>query len=139
MPVDVSNELRQLVAARADFRCEYCLMPQSASLRKHEPDHIVPFQHDGKTVADNLALACWRCNRNKGPNIGSFDPQTGALVQFFNPRRQMWEEHFDLIGGFIRPLTPEARVTVKILRINSEDRLAERDALIEAGLFEPFF
>jgi hypothetical protein len=136
MPVDIPNELRQLVAARADYRCEYCLMPQSASLHKYEPDHIVSRQHDGNTVADNLALACWRCNRNKGPNVGSFDPETGALIQFFNPRRQMWNEHFDLIGGFIQPLTPEARVTVKILRINDEDRLTERRNLMEAGLYE---
>ena len=136
MPVDIPNELRQLVAARADYRCEYCLMPQSASLHKHEPDHIVPRQHDGATVSDNLALACWRCNRNKGPNVGSFDPETGALVPFFNPRYQAWDEHFNLIEAFVQPLTPEARVTVKILRINDEDRLAERKSLIEAGLYE---
>ncbi len=37
-------------------------------------------------MVDNLALACLRCNRHKGPNVGSFDPLTGQLTPFFNPR-----------------------------------------------------
>lgn len=80
--------LRRLVIERAEGKCEYCLMPQSAGAFEHEPDHIVPIQHGGETKADNLALACLRCNRRKGPNVGSFDPETGALVQFYNPRSQ---------------------------------------------------
>lgn len=35
----------------------------------------------------------------------------------------------------IEPLTPEARVTVNILRLNDPDRLAERLSLLEAGLY----
>jgi len=81
----VSTHLRQFAVERANYCCEYCLLPQSVSLHKHEPDHIVPSQHGGITKADNLALACMRCNRYKGPNVGSFDPLTGKLVPFFNP------------------------------------------------------
>jgi hypothetical protein len=44
---DLSADLRLLVASRADNRCEYCLLPQSMSLHKHEPDHILPRQHGG--------------------------------------------------------------------------------------------
>jgi len=47
---------------------------------RHEPDHIIPIQHGGEATEDNLALAWMRCNRYKGPNVGSFDPETGALV-----------------------------------------------------------
>jgi len=131
----VSAGLRRTVAERADNRCEYCLMPQSLSLHRHEPDHIVPIQHGGRTDSDNLSLACMRCNRYKGPNIGSFDPETGKLVTFFNPRVQKWEEHFELNGSVIHPLTAEGRVTVKIFRLNDEDRLTERQRMTEAGLF----
>ncbi|MGC1376018.1 MAG: hypothetical protein WA821_07350 [Anaerolineales bacterium] len=76
-----------------------------------------------------------RCNRYKGPNVGSFDPETGALVAFFNPRSQQWQQHFQLEGAIIRPLTPEGRVTVKILRLNDESRLEERERLIRLGLY----
>ena len=135
MSWDISVALRRLVTERAEGRCEYCLVPKSVSAFEHEPDHIIPIQHGGKTKADNLALACLRCNRRKGPNVGSFDPQTGALVPFFNPRSQMWQEHFQLDGAIIQPLTPEARVTVKILQLNNEQRVEERERLIALGLY----
>ena len=135
MPSDVPASLRQLVAERAGYRCEYCLLPQGVSLHRHEPDHIVPRQHSGETYENNLALACLRCNRYKGPNVGSFDSLTGALVPLFNPRTQQWEAHFEWDGGTIRPLTPEGRVTVKILRLNDADRVAERQHLIAVGLY----
>ena len=130
MSSDLSVSLRQLVEERANSRCEYCLLPQWVSLHKHEPDHIVPRQHGGKTEANNLALSCMRCNRYKGSNVGSFDPQTGKLVPFFHPRTQKWTDHFRLEGEIIRPLTAEARVIVKILRLNDEERVAERQRLI---------
>ncbi len=100
-------------------------------MHRHEPDHLVPLQHGGVTETGNLALACMRCNRHKGPNLGSLDPETGALVRFFNPRVQRWADHFRLDGPLIQPLTPEGRVTVKILRLNEEDRVAERRLLLE--------
>jgi len=92
--LDIPAALRRRVAERAQYRCEYCLLPQAAALHQHEPDHILPRQHGGQTEEDNLALACLRCNRFKGPNVGSFDSVTGALVPLFNPRRQAWADHF---------------------------------------------
>jgi 5-methylcytosine-specific restriction endonuclease McrA len=135
MAADLSLSLRQLVAERAGYRCEYCLLPQAASLHRHEPDHIVPRQHDGETREDNLAFACLRCNRCKGPNVGSFDPLTGALVPLFNPRKQKWEDHFKWGGAMIQALSPEGRVTVKLLRLNDADRVSERQRLMAVGLF----
>jgi HNH endonuclease len=135
MSSDISNDLRQLVALRAEYNCEYCRLPQLFSLHKHEPDHILPRQHGGETEAENLALACFRCNRYKGPNVGSFDPLTGVLVPFFNPRTQNWKEHFSFDVAMIAPLTAEARVTVKILRLNDSERLDERQKLMEAEWF----
>jgi len=135
VPTDIPSALRQRVTERAADRCEYCLMPQAMSLHRHEPDHIVPRQHGGETQEDNLALACLRCNRYKGPNIGSFDPLTGNLVPFFNPRTQEWSDHFALEDAVIRPLTAEARVTVKLLRLNDEDRAKERERLLAVNLY----
>ena len=130
----ISSRLRQEVAERAHNRCEYCRLPQSAAFFKHEPDHIVPLQHGGETVLENLALACMRCNRYKGPNVGSFDPQTGVLTPFFNPRTQIWDEHFQMDGALIIPLTAEARVTIRILRLNDAERVQERLNLLQSGL-----
>jgi len=135
MPSDVPASLRQLVAERAAHRCEYCLLPEAVALHKHEPDHIVPRQHGGETHESNLSLVCLRCNRYKGPNVGSFDPLTGALVPFFNPRIHKWSDHFELDGATIQPRTPEGRVTVKILRLNDEEWVAERERLSDAGLY----
>ncbi len=106
MASPISPELRQSMLACAEYRCEYCLLPQAVALHRHEPDHIVPIQHGGATEADNLALACLRCNRYKGPNIGSFDPLTGQLAPLFHPRLQLWSQHFRFVDAEIRPLTP---------------------------------
>jgi hypothetical protein len=135
MASEVSTSLRRLVAERAAYRCEYCLLPQAVALHQHEPDHIVPLQHDGETHENNLALACLRCNRYKGPNVGSFDPLTGVLVPLFNPRIHVWSSHFTWEGAAIRPFTPEGRVTVRILRLNDTDRVAERQRLKAVGLY----
>jgi hypothetical protein len=135
MPETLSPDLRQLVFDRAEGRCEYCLLPQGVAAHKHEPDHIIPKQHDGETQADNLALACVRCNRYKGYNVGSFDPETGELVPFYNPRTQVWSVHFQLEGALIRPLTPEGRVTAKMLHFNDADRVEERQRLIAVKLY----
>ena len=135
MATPIQPDLRRLIAERAGYRCEYCLLPQAAALHRHEPDHIVPLQHGGVTDLTNLALACLRCNRHKGPNIGSFDPLTGQLVPLFHPRLQVWDQHFQIVDAEIIPLTAEGRVTARVLRFNDPDRLTERQRLIAARLF----
>jgi hypothetical protein len=136
MASDVPTRLRQLVVERAASRCEYCRLPQAFALHQHEPDHIIPRQHGGETHENNLALACLRCNRYKGPNVGSFDPLTSVLVPFFNPRTQAWTSHFAWEGARIRPLTPQGRVTEQLFRFNDAERVTERQRLMEAGLYE---
>ncbi len=135
MASDVSAALRRLIAERAKFRCEYCLLPQEFALRKHQPAHIVPRQHGGETSEANLALACVRCNRAKGPNLGSLDPLTGELIRFFDPRQDDWTAHFELDGASITPLTAQARVTVKIFQLNQPSRILERRQLLELGVY----
>jgi hypothetical protein len=135
MASDVSATQRRTVEMRAGHRYEYCGLPQAFAAHRHEPDHIIPLQHGGTTDENNLALACLRCNRYKGPNIGSYDPVTDKLTPFFHPRLQQWAQHFEWRQAEIIPLTPEARVTVKILRLNDEDRIIERKRLLDLGVF----
>ncbi|MCA9969183.1 MAG: HNH endonuclease [Anaerolineales bacterium] len=127
--------LRELAARRAAGRCEYCRFPEDAMLLAFEMEHIVAEKHGGKTVAANLALACPYCNRAKGTDLGSIDPETGELTPFFNPRMQEWADHFRLDGANIVPLTPAGRVTAAILQFNHPDRVAERQPLVQAGLY----
>lgn len=51
--------LVELVWKRAHHCCEYCRMPQIYDEIPFEIDHIIAEQHEGKTVASNLALACF--------------------------------------------------------------------------------
>lgn len=131
----VSSRLKQEVVKRAKGQCEYCLFPQEASFLPFEVEHIIAEKHGGETSLENLALACPYCNRFKGTDLGSLDPQTGSLTPFFNPRTQSWNDHFRLEGAQVIPLTPEGRVTITILQINHPDRIAERERLIAAGRY----
>ena len=129
----IPTELRRLVIKRAGARCEYCRLAEYVSFYPHEIDHIIAEKHDGLTVADNLACTCARCNRFKGSDLGSFDPQTGLFAFLFNPRTQVWDEHFAISKGRVIGMTPTGRVTVKLLQMNSADRIAERQTAQELG------
>jgi hypothetical protein len=122
----IPTTLRRQVIERARNRCEYCLLPAEVAFFPHEVDHVVAEKHGGATEIENLAFACWRCNRHKGSDLTSFDPQTRQLSPLFNPRTQLWSEHFAYERERIIGLTPEGRTTVTLLRLNSEERLIER-------------
>jgi hypothetical protein len=125
-------ELRRLVKSRAANCCEYCRLSQQSNLFAFHVEHIIATKHDGKTLADNLCLSCPDCNINKGSDIASFDPITGNLTFLFNPRTQDWTKHFsiDYDAGRIKGLTPEGRVTAKILKFNTDEQIAARIGLI---------
>jgi len=131
----IPTALWQIVQERAGGQCEYCLYPQDVSFLAFEVEHIIAKKHGGVTTADNLALACPYCNRFRGTDLGSLDPETGQLTPFFNPRTQRWADHFRLDGARIVPLTPEGRGTVAILQLNHPDRIVERQRLIQAGKY----
>ncbi len=101
-------------------------------------EHVIAEKHGGKTELENLALACPFCNRAKGTDLGSLDPESGMLTAFYNPRKDLWSDHFVLEGSLIRPLTAAGRVTVAILQLNSADRIAERELLVKLGQFPQF-
>ncbi len=129
--------LRRQVVERAYQSCEYCLLPAAVAFFAHEVDHVVAEKHGGTTEEANLAFTCWRCNRHKGTDLGSFDPDTGAFSLLFTPRAQQWRDHFALREGIIRGLTPEGRTTIRLLQINTEERVRERLRLVASGSYPP--
>ena len=98
----MNQQLVRLVWERAANRCEYCRMPHPQFRLPFQIDHVMARKHAGETDAENLALACFHCNRFKGPNIAGRDPLTGDLVRLFDPRRDRWSDHFVLEGGACR-------------------------------------
>ena len=82
----IPANFRAAVRERAAGRCEYCRTPEAAAFFAHQPDHVIAAQHGGQTDLANLALARIQCNRLKGPNIASVDPETKRIVPLFNPR-----------------------------------------------------
>jgi hypothetical protein len=130
----VNQELARLVRERAADRCEYCRIPQVALPLPFQIDHIIAEKHGGKTVESNLAFACPHCNRFKGPNIASLDPDSGEAVRLFHPRKDRWEEHFQLDGARIVGRTAIGRVTVQVLAMNADDDLLVRLELLKEGI-----
>lgn len=131
----VRGALRRAVIERAEQRCEYCDMPDDVLRLPHEPDHIVATQHGGQTILENLAYTCFRCNRYKGPNLSSVDPQTGALVPLFNPRADAWRQHFRWQEAEITPQTDIGRATAALLRFNEPERVKLRATLMQQGRY----
>lgn len=128
----ISVSLRRFVEQRANNRCEYCLLPGAATFFPHEIDHVIAEKHGGKTDPDNLALTCWRCNRHKGSDLGSFDPATETFCFLFNPRTQVWNAHFSQNPDHqIEGLTPEGRTTARLLKLNTPERIVERQRLAQ--------
>jgi hypothetical protein len=136
------NEIAREVRRRASDRCEYCQLPQSAFPRPFHIEQIVARQHSGLSRPDNLALACWNCNLKKGPNLSGIDPGTGRMAALFNPRGDLWDEHFLPAVGAMMPLgvaiqglTPVGRATVHVLGLNDEMRQLIRYELWIEGLY----
>ncbi|XWK86893.1 MAG: HNH endonuclease signature motif containing protein [Phormidium sp.] len=130
----IPSALRQLVYDRAKGCCEYCLIPETASFAKHEIDHIIAEKHGGLTEAENLAFSCTVCNKHKGSDLTSIDPETNQITPLYNPRRDRWLDNFQLSNAQFIPLTSIGRVTIRLLQLNHPDRVKERELLIAANL-----
>lgn len=121
---------RILVYERAQGRCEYCLLHDDDTGGTHEVDHIYAEKHGGTDDPINLGFSCAHCNRHKGSDIASLDPETGERVFLFHPRVDSWTDHFQLEGGVIIGRTPQGRATTRLLDMNNPRRVAQRVQLI---------
>ena len=118
--------LRQFVRRRADNHCEYCALPQEREPLRFHIEHILPRQHGGTDIPDNLALAGHHCNLRKGTNLSGLDPESGALTRLFHPRQDAWDDHFTLHDGEITGRTTIGRATMRLLKMNEGGRLELR-------------
>ncbi len=131
----IPSAIREQVRLRAGWRCEYCLLAEEHAHFSHEADHIIAEKHGGETTLDNLAWSCFDCNRFKGSDLTSVDPVTGDIVVLFNPRPQVWGQHFQVSEAEIAPLTATGRATVRLLKLNLFGRIEVRKTLILAGRY----
>lgn len=122
----IPASLRRFVTQRADNRCEYCGISQLGQVATFHVDHIIPVVVGGKTSTENLALACVSCSLRKGARQSIEDSQTGEMTLIFNPRQQIWKEHFSWNGVEIFGLTVTGRATIEALDLNRATMLAIR-------------
>ena len=135
MRKNTPNALKQDVARRANFCCEYCLMSERVSFYNFHVDHIKSIKHGGLTILKNLAYSCPDCNHFKGSDIASFADDDEKLSRFFNPRKDLWQDHFKLVDGAIFGKTDIVKATERIFKFNEPDRLIFRKQLMRFSLY----
>src|SRR5437763_1162423 len=110
--------------------CEYCRMASWLYDQPFHIDHIISRKHRGPSHLDNLAFCCLDCNAFKGTDIAGIDHETGDLCRLFNPRTDLWAEHFEWSGPLLLGKTAMGRATVQVLNVNQSIRVRARIALI---------
>ena len=125
------------VAERAGHRCEYCRAPEAIFNFPFEVEHIVPPGHGGSEDDTNLALSCRSCNLFKTDRLNVIDRLTGKSVPLFNPRRHLWEEHFqvDKPSAILSGLTEIGRATIEQLQMNSVSQVTARKQWLRLTLY----
>ncbi len=118
--IHVPLSLRKAVIERAFGYCEYCQLPAAFSPSSFNFEHIIPLIKQGLTSLENLAFSCGGCNAHKQDKIETLDPLTRQLSPLFNPRTDIWSDHFlwndddlQIIGS-----TSMGRATVQLLKVN---------------------
>src|SRR3989304_7401236 len=122
----INAALRREVIERAGGCCEYCLSDTEDRAIDFAVDHVIAEKHGGPTQSENLCLSCYWCNSYKGSDLSSVDWEAdSAIIPLYNPRQQVWDEHFQLDGVRIIPQTAAGRVTVYLLQLNAPERIEE--------------
>ncbi|MCE7929645.1 MAG: HNH endonuclease [Chloroflexi bacterium CFX7] len=131
--------VRRRVAEAAHHRCGYCQTSSHVVGPLLEIDHIVPESRGGTSDESNLWLACPLCNGAKADRTEAPDPETGEAVALFDPRREVWSEHFSWSpdGTMVVGRTASGRATVAALKVNIDDMVATRRLWVAAGWHPP--
>jgi hypothetical protein len=135
----IGKNLRERIREQAQNRCGYCQSRQEYVLGLLEVDHIVPVAVGGTDAEENLWLACRLCNSYKSSQVEAVDPLSGKRVKLFNPRLQLWSDHFvwSANGVEIIGLTPCGRATVVALQLNNVIAVMVRQSWARAGWHPP--
>jgi len=137
--VDIPGSCREYVRQRAHGLCEYCHTSEQWQYVPFTMEHVVPVVRGGHSTPDNLALACFHCNRRKHDMVTAVDPESGAEVPLFHPREQLWRDHFiwSADARTVIALTPIGRATTAALTLNRARILDIRAADHAAGRHPP--
>ena len=135
----IARNQRRQIAEEAKYRCGYCQTQEVVSGIPLTVEHITPKAKGGSDDNANLWLSCRLCNEKKGTLIEAMNPETGDLVSLFNPRTQMWANHFTWSedGMRIIPKTVVGRTTIDVLSLNDELRVCARAIWVKAGYHPP--
>lgn len=123
--------LRREVTKRAKGFCEYCRSDADFSDTPFDVEHIIPISKNGETEIENLALSCHGCNLYKSNKTESFDVVGEDVSRLFNPREDIWSEHFGWAENYsiVIGLTAIGRATVEALKLNRKGLVNRRKAL----------
>lgn len=137
--MSISSSIRKEVEKRARYLCEYCLSRLDHSPDPFSVEHILPKAKGGNDELKNLALSCQGCNNSKYLKIEVIDPLTLKKVPIYNPRKDIWEDHFVWSTDFteIIGLSPIGRATIEALKLNRESVRNLRSALTVVGKHPP--
>jgi hypothetical protein len=124
------------VHARARFQCEYCQTSQRVIGQAMHVEHIDP--HAGDDLA-NLCLSCPSCNLSKASATSAVDPETQTRVTLFNPRQQIWAEHFTWMQNstVIEGKSAVGRATVERFKMNVVRLVEARKIWVQSGAHPP--
>lgn len=136
MPRKIPSALQDRVRQRANYLCEYCHTNERWQYDPFTMDHVLP---SGEDTLENLALACFHCNRRKSDRQTALDPETDQTVPLFNPRQHIWAEHFiwSSDGLLIIPRTEIGRATLDLLELNRERTRLIRSADVSVNRHPP--
>ncbi|MEH2074708.1 MAG: HNH endonuclease signature motif containing protein [Nostoc sp.] len=120
MSIYITVELKNKIRSHFNNLCAYCHTAEALTITTFEFEHIIPLSSGGKTVFENLCLACPSCNRYKATRQTAIDPNTQDQVKLFNPQQQLWADHFTWSedGTEILGLTTIGRATISTLKMN---------------------
>jgi hypothetical protein len=135
------NPFYPVVAERAAGVCEYCRAPEAVFNFAFAIDHIIPRALGGSNNSENMALACESCNLFKSVVVAAWDTHEEHIVALYNPRTDLWLDHFryNAVTNRIIGLTATGRVTVARLRLNSEFQIRARYHWTRIGLYKPLY
>ena len=135
----LSSELQEAVRLRAGHRCEYCHASEQWQYVEFTMEHLTPIAAGGTSTIENLALACFACNRREWDRRTGIDPDAGDEHRLFSPRVDRWNDHFawSVDGLEIVGVTSVGRATVRMLDLNRERLKRIRAADLEIGRHPP--
>ncbi len=136
---NVSKSLKAKIIEQERNRCGYCLSEQLRVYALLEIEHIIAKSRGGETIEENLWLACPLCNRFKGKQIYGIDPKTKEKIRLFNPRTQIWKEHFEFSADGIEIIgkTVIGKATVVALQLNNYLAVRTRKDWVKVGWYQP--